>query len=185
MNNYFFTPDKIEVIPEKTLSPLYTPLRYLGYTIAIVSTYLLIYIFIFNKPINYDMTTNFAIFVFMFLFIIRPTGRRPFKLKNELKFILKNIFLFLLSIFLLTLLAYIILICHHTDISFDETIFKASLHLTMIWLFLPFLFTYILNRFCIDLPYKFFLKMHTFTLKGIDLFSSTKQVTRHHIKDEI
>ncbi|HIP11266.1 MAG TPA: hypothetical protein EYG73_00970 [Arcobacter sp.] len=187
MSNHFFTPLKLKIIPEKVLNPLLTPIKYVGYALGLLVIFNLIF-YVFNSEMfSSKINVTLFMFTFMFLFSIRRTGHRPLKVKNELKFIRKNLFYFFLSILIFTLIAYMLLICNYDDISPLQryTLLKASFHLSIIWIFLPFFFNYILSRFGIDIPYKFFLNMHTATLQDTNLFSSTKQLTEHHEKDEI
>ena len=182
MNHHFFSSEKIKNIPESIWQPIETPIRYLVYTLII---FYFIYLARKLSLLPFETIFTLAVFIFMSLFIIRPTGHKPYKIKREATFIIKNFFFFNLSIFALTYLCYSILILHMQTEELNITILMQSLHLTVTWLFLPFLFTFILNRFCMDLPYKYFLKMNTTTLKNIDLFTATKQELDHHTKDEI
>jgi len=61
----------------------------------------------------------------------------------------------------------------------------ATIHFLTIWLITPFLLVYIANYYLIDIPYSIFLNMHTHTISNGDLFSTTKNQTQHHQKDEI
>ena len=186
----FFNPNTIEDIVDSPWKPIKVPMLFLLYTfIILLFVYTSIYYIELFKDLRdlkiYNIVT-LGMFIYMLLFAFRPSGKRPFNKKFELYFIIKNIGSYFAMITLLFVLINFIFICHCQSIfSPNFNYIKESLHLTIIWLFLPFSFTYILNRFFIDIPYKYFLNIHTSTIKGVDLFTSTKQITKHHRKDDI
>ncbi|HHD82295.1 MAG TPA: hypothetical protein ENK94_03795 [Campylobacterales bacterium] len=118
------------------------------------------------------------------MFILRPSGRQPFNRENEFKFIFKKILYFLLSFIVLISITNFILTYKMDNFFYLDTL-NISFHFSVIWLFLPFLFSFLLNHYFIDLPYKLFLKIHTTTFSKVNLFTSTKQLQEHHTKDEI
>lgn len=59
-----------------------------------------------------------------------------------------------------------------------------SFKITLLWLSLP-ISLLIANEYFIDLPFSFFIKMHSYRIIGTDLFSNTKLQIDHHTTNEI
>lgn len=199
MANNFFNHKEIDEVPESLITPIATPLKFLAtvvvafFTIVILHHYVnfityfdLHKVFRCQESRHYNLilfVISMTMFFYMLLFIIRPSGHKPIKKIKEFKFIAIKLFYYCLSIIILFSIAHFLLNNQINEISFKT--FNSSFHLAIIWLIFPFIFSFLLNRFFIDIPYHYFLKMHTHTLTNIDLFSATKNTTKHHTKDEI
>jgi hypothetical protein len=63
--------------------------------------------------------------------------------------------------------------------------FEISLHILSIWFLAPFILIYCANEHLLDIPFRWFIKIHTYTTNSTNLFTDTKSYTAHHIKDDI
>jgi len=170
MSNSFYIPEKIDIDREKIIKSFRKPLKYFLIISIIALVYCLVdYYFLPPNSIKAYTIFDIAILGFISCFLLDFSRRTIISL---------------LSFALLLLFSSHIIIQYHNHFFTSNSIFQ-SIHLMTIWLFTPFLFTFITNKYLIDLPYKFFLNMHTHTLKNVDLFSSTKKITEHHTKDDI
>ena len=62
---------------------------------------------------------------------------------------------------------------------------QITLHILIIWFLAPFILIYCANEHLLDIPFRWFLKIHTYTTSATNLFTDTKAYTEHHVKDDI
>jgi len=187
----FYIPSDHHIIKESLFKPFLRPLNYGSYIILLFIFFGLLKIGCDSLPYLETVEKNILTPIVSFFY------KYPFLLFDAIISLFMSFFIINMSIdkqsfFESFVLIMLIFLLTHTMMTYnDETILFStkrifeSIHLVLLWIFFFFFFTYLCNRYFIDVPFRLFLNMHTHTITNIDLFSPTKEITEHHKKDDI
>ena len=189
---YFYRPLPIDIERERIIKPYSTPLQHLTRLISIIALLYLLHLTCqfyppLNRLINQKILDPISSFYSKYPFLFFDTFIILFMMffRSRISLNPQKTFKFFVVISLLFLLTHTIITYHEKEIFINQKNIFETTHLLTVWLFTIFFFNYLTNRYFIDIPFRIFLNMRTHIIKNVDLFTSVKEYTEHHTKNDI